>query len=257
GDGDVSCRPISDYSVIEQTVATQLERCKQMATVHTGEMPVIFTPDGVASAFAMPLRLAFSGRMVYQGQSPLAGRLGQSAYHARFDLADDATLPYRPASRSCDDEGVPSRRIPLIEDGVVRNFLYDLQTAGLAGAESTGSGERSLSSQPAISTSSLLVREGNASFDEMVADVKEGLVVEWLMGAGQGNIMGGDFSGNVLLGYKIERGRIVGRVKDTVVSGNTHEALRDLAGIGSEGRWANGSLFTPALYCSRLSVSSK
>jgi PmbA protein len=238
-------------------VATQLERCKEIATVKTGEMPVIFTPDGVASAFAMPLRLAFSGRMVYQGQSPLVGRLGQPVYHTKFELTDDATLPYRPASRSCDDEGVPSRRIPLTEDGIVRNFLYDLQTAGLAGAESTGSGERSLSSQPAISTSSLLVREGNASFDEMVAEVKEGLVVEWLMGAGQGNIMGGDFSGNVLLGYKIEHGRIVGRVKDTVVSGNAHEALRDLAGIGSDGRWANGSLFTPALYCQRLSVSSK
>ena len=62
----------------------------------------------------------------------------------------------------------------------------------------------------------------------MVKSVKEGIVVEELMGAGQGNVMGGDFSGNVLLGYKIENGEIVGRVKDTIVSGNVHDALRGI-----------------------------
>ncbi len=257
GDGDASCRPITDYSLIEKTVAEQLERCKDIAKVSTGELPVIFMPDGVASALAMPLTLAFSGKMVQQGQSPLIDSLGKQMYDPRFSAWDDATLPYRPSSRACDDEGVPSRRVPLIEGGVVRSFLYDLQTAGLAGTESTGSGERSLSSQPTISTSSLVIDAGDATFDEMVADVKDGLAVEWLMGAGQGNVFGGDFSGNVLLGYKIEGGRIVGRVKDTVVSGNVHSALRELAGIGRERRWANGSLYTPALYCARLSVSSK
>ena len=99
--------------------------------------------------------------------------------------------------------------------------------------------------------------EGEATFEEMVRGVKEGLVVEELMGAGQGNVMGGDFSGNVLLGYKIENGEIVGRVKDTIVAGNVHQALRQLVAIGKRGRWVGGSLFTPALWFDRLSVSSK
>jgi PmbA protein len=152
---------------------------------------------------------------------------------------------------------VPSRRVPLIEKGVVRNFLYDLQTAGLAKAESTGSAERSLATQPSISTTCLMIDPGDATFEKMVRGVKEGLVVEELMGAGQGNMMGGDFSGNVLLGYKIEDGEIVGRVKDTIVAGNVHEALKRLVAIGSEGRWVGGSLFTPALWFEGLSVSSK
>ena len=88
-------------------------------------------------------------------------------------------------------------------------------------------------------------------------DIREGLVVEQLMGAAQGNILGGDFSGNVLLGYKIENGKIVGRVKDTMVSGNVYQVLKDIVAIGNEARWVDNILQTPHIYCPRLSVASK
>jgi PmbA protein len=91
----------------------------------------------------------------------------------------------------------------------------------------------------------------------MVQDIKEGLVIEQLMGAGQGNILGGDFSGNVLLGYKIENGKIVGRVKDTMVFGNVYQILEDIAAIGSEAKWVGSFLQTPHIYCPSLSVASK
>jgi len=77
------------------------------------------------------------------------------------------------------------------------------------------------------------------------------------MGAEQGNILGGDFSGNVLLGYKVESGKIVGRVKDTMVSGNVYQVLKEIIAIGSEAKWVAGFLHTPPLYCPRLSVASK
>lgn len=257
GDGDASCRAKLDLKVAEQSIVRQLEHSRRTARVRTAEMPVIFTPIGVAEALAPALTIAFSGRMIHQGQSPLMGCLGKEMYDSRVSIWDDATQAYRPGSRPFDDEGVPSRRVPLIEKGIVRSFLYDLQTAGLAKAESTGSAERSLATQPLISTTCLMIDTGDMMFEEMVRGVKEGLVVEELMGAGQGNMMGGDFSGNVLLGYKIENGEIVGRVKDTIVAGNVHEALMRLVAIGSESRWVGGSLFTPALWFESLSVSSK
>ena len=257
GDGDASCRPELDFKGVETSVITQLENSRRTAEVHTAEMPVIFTSNGVASALIGPLTMAFSGRLVHQAQSPLVGCLGKGMYDTRFSLDDDATLPYRPGARPFDDEGVASRRIPLIEKGTVRSFLYDLQTAGLAKAESTASAERSLATQPSISTSCLIIDQGETSFEEMVRDIKSGLVVEELMGAGQGNVMGGDFSGNVLLGYKIENGEITGRVKDTMVAGNVHEAFKQLAAIGSETRWVGGSMRTPALAFEALTVSAK
>ncbi|HEU4759182.1 MAG TPA: metallopeptidase TldD-related protein [Dehalococcoidia bacterium] len=257
GDVEASCRPDLDLAALTASVVSQLEHSRRMATVRTGELPVIFTPLGVAGALAMPLSLAFSGRMVHLGQSPLAGCLGKEMYDRRVSVWDDATLAYRPGARPFDDEGVPSRRVALIERGVVSAFLYDLQSAGLAGAQSTGSAGRGLTTQPSIANSCLVIGEGEARFEEMVRGIKEGLVVEDLMGAGQGNVIGGDFSGNVLLGYKIENGEIVGRVKDTMVAGNVHEALRRLVAIGSEGRWVGGSLFTPPLWFEGLTVSAK
>jgi len=91
----------------------------------------------------------------------------------------------------------------------------------------------------------------------MLADIEEGLVVEYLMGASQGNVLGGDFSGNVLLGYKIENGKIKGRVKDTMVSGNVYKVLKDIIAIGNDAKWIGGFLYSPSLYCPSLSVSVK
>jgi PmbA protein len=257
GDGDASCRPALDLKAVEASVVSQLENSRRTAEARTAELPVIFTPLGVASSLIGPLTIAFSGRMVHQGQSPLVGCLGKAMYDTRLSVWDDATLPFRPGSRPFDDEGVASRCNSLIEKGIVRSFLYDLQTAGLAKAESTGSAERSLAAQPSISTSSLVIDEGEMTFEEMLGNVKEGLVVEELMGAGQGNVMGGDFSGNVLLGYKIEGGEVTGRVKDTMVAGNVHEALKRLIAIGRESRWVGGSLRTPPLFFESLTVSAK
>ena len=91
----------------------------------------------------------------------------------------------------------------------------------------------------------------------MLADIEEWLVIEGLMGASQGNVLGGDFSGNVLLGYMVKNGEIVGRVKDTMVSGNIYQVLKEIAAIGREGKWVGGRLRIPHIYCARLAVSTK
>jgi PmbA protein len=257
GDGDSSCHPLAKTDKIIGTILEQLERAKRQAACPTGQMPVIFTPNGVESAFIMPLAAAFNGKTVLQGASPVGDELGQAVFDEKLSVHDDPTIGYRPGSRPCDDEGVASQRTPLIENGKVSAFLYDLQTAALAGKKSTGNGSRGRGGLPTPGSSALTIAPGEATFDEMLADIKEGLVIEYLMGASQGNVLGGDFSGNVLLGYKVENGKIVGRVKDTMVSGNIYKVLKDIAAVGSELKWVSGSLQTPPIYCKGLAVSSK
>jgi len=258
GDAQASCRPIEEVEGMVREVGRQLAWARRTAQVRTGEMPVVFTPQGVASALIGPLTMAFSGRHVHQGQSPLAHQLGRQAYDPRITIWDDPTVPHRPASRTCDDEGVPSRRLPLVEGGVVRHFLYDLQTAGMAGAQPTGHGHRTPAGQTAISPSCLMMEPGEGGLEDIIASLEEGLVVDQLMGAGQGNILAGDFSGNVLLGYKIERGEVVGRVKDTVVAGNVHQLLRErVLAVGGQVRWIGGGLCLPPLAFAALSVAGK
>jgi len=256
GDSQHSCRPITDFSAIAQEVIQQLELTKRNAGISTMAMPVIFTPQGVASALISILASAFNGKMVLDGASPLKDKQGNRAFDERFSLWDDATLPCQVASCPCDDEGVTSQRTPLIENGVVSNFLYDLQTAALANRKSTGNGERR-GGLPSPSPSSLVISEGSVSFSDMVRSMKQGLVVDQLMGAEQGNILNGDFSGNVLLGYKVENGEIAGRVKNTMVYGNAYQALEHLEAIGREARWVGGFLRTPCLHFSSLSVATK
>jgi PmbA protein len=257
GEGESSCHPLLEPNAVTKLVLQQLELAKNRASAPSRSLPVVFTPNGVASALIPPLMAAFNGKTVLEGASPIGNRLGQPVFDEKLWLWDNPTIAYRPGSRPCDDEGIPSQRTPLIEQGTVANFLYDLQTAALAHTQSTGNGSRSRGGLPSPSPSAFIIAPGKTSFNEMVNDIKEGLVIEQLMGAGQGNILGGDFSGNVLLGYKVESGKIVGRVKDTMVSGNVYQVLKQITAIGSETKWVGGFLNTPPLYCPSLSVASK
>jgi PmbA protein len=258
GDSESSCRPdFVGIDILADRVIGQLEMAKEKATVSAEMLPVIFTPRGVASVLISPIVLAFNGKTVLEGASPVKDKLGQQVFDKRLSLWDDATIAYGVGSYPFDDEGVPSRRRPLVADGVVTNFLYDLQTAALAGTESTGNGRRVGGGFPRPAISSLVVTGGDVSFGAMVEDMKEGLIVEQVIGAEQGNLLSGDFGGNVLLGYKVENGEIVGRVKDTMIAGNVYRVLGELLGIGREARWVGGILRTPPLYCPRISVATK
>jgi PmbA protein len=256
GESQSSCHPIATPQEVAEVVLQQLELAKNRASAPSKPLPVIFTPRGVVSALIPPLMIAFNGKIVLQGASPIGNRLGEKVFDPKLSLWDDPTLAYRPNSRPADDEGIPSQRTPLIEGGRVASFLYDLQTAALAGTKSTGNGNRN-GGLPTPSPTTLTIAPGKTGFDEMLGDIKEGLVIEQLMGAEQGNILGGDFSGNVLLGFKIENGKIVGRVKDTMVSGNVYKVLKEITAIGSKAEWVGGFVHTPHIYCPRLSVASK
>jgi PmbA protein len=256
GDSQSSCHPLLDVRELIEEVILQLELAKNKVGISARSMPVIFRPNGVASALVTPLITAFNGKIVLMGASPLKDKLGTRVFDQSFSVWDDATIPYQVASCPCDDEGVPGQRTSLVEQGTIAHFLYDLQTAGLANTRSTGNGGRN-GGLPAPSGNSLVIGSGKVPFQDMVRDIKLGLVVEQLMGASQGNVLNGDFSGNVLLGFKIENGEITGRVKDTMVSGNIYTDLKQIVAIGQDSRWVGGSLQTPSIYCTNLAVASK
>jgi PmbA protein len=112
-------------------------------------------------------------------------------------------------------------------------LLYDLDTAGRAGTQSTGHG-------PGCSPTNLVMAPGDVSYEEMLTDTKEGLLVHDVLGLGQGNAISGEFSVNVQLAYKIENGEIAGRVKDVMLAGNTYDAIKNIDAIGDTPIWRNG-----------------
>ena len=239
-------------------VLTALDRSREIVSAPVGDdIPVVFTPRGVASTFIGPLMSGFNGKNVATGASPLTDKGGEKMLDERISVYDDPLLPMASGSRPCDDEGVPSQRVTLIESGVIGEALFDLQTAGQSGKRTTGSAHRGLASTPSPGSSVIDISPGETPPEELYAGIKQGLIVESLLGAGQGNELGGAFRANVSLGYRIENGEIVGRVKDTMISGNVYETLKQVEAVSSEAEWVFGSLRSPAIRCRGVEVATQ
>ncbi len=256
-DSQTWCSREMDVQKLVSSICQRLEMAESTAQVSTAEMPVVFTPAGFAATFMQPLQTALNGKTVLQGASPLGDKLNRRQFDARLSLLDTALIPYAAASAPIDDEGMPSRETPLIKDGFVRNFVYDLQTAGLAGKKSTANGSRSLESLPSPASAALVMSAGETSFEAIIGDIKSGLLVDQVMGSWAGNQLSGDFSGNIHLGYRIESGRVAGRVKDAMVAGNIYQAMRRFGAIGDQREWVHGSMLLPCVCISKLKVSTK
>lgn len=229
----------------------------KIAPIESGKMPVIFTPKA-ALVLILPIISGLNGKMVLKKISPLAAQKNKKLWSDLLNLYSDGTINFALGSAPFDDEGVEMKRVPLIKKGKIKNFYYDLQTAGMAGVESTGNGLRAgLQSEPVPGISNLVMKEGKVSFKEMIKDISEGIVIDQVLGLGQGNIISGAFSNNVQLGYKIKKGKIVGRVKDVMVSGNAIEELKSIVALGEKPKWISGKYKFPHIYLKSLSVSAK
>jgi PmbA protein len=237
-------------------IAKKLRLARRAATLTSARMPVLFSPNG-AQALVLPILEGLNGKNVYRGISPIAEQVGETLFDQKLTLVDDPTLDGRPGSGSHDDEGVPRQRRALVEGGVLRGFIYDLKTAAQAGVEPTGHGARSLFGPPSPSFSNLILEAGQTPLAEIIAGIDEGLLVEDVLGLGQGNIIGGDFSNNLSLAFKIEKGQIVGRVKDISIAGNVYQDLRHIEALSQEAEWVRGGLLVPYVLLPELNVITK
>jgi PmbA protein len=244
--------------VDEEDIATRaieyFHMAEKIAPVESGEMPVIFTPNGLI-ALLLSIGLAVDGKNVFLGASPLRDKLGQPVADPRLTIIDDPFVEFGPNTSAFDNEGVVRQVTPLIENGVLKNFIYDLDTAGRVKTHPTGHGSyRQLTN--------LVISPGDQAYEDMLAGIEHGLLVHEFLGLGQGNPINGEFSVNVFLGYKIEHGKIVGRVKDVMLAGNAFDAIREIAAISQEREWISGpfswlaGLF-PYVQVNRLSVTAK
>lgn len=238
-----------------QQITQRVEWAGRPAQAPSGNLPVCFTSPG-SSVLLTPLKLALQGKSVVQGISPLAEKRGQPMFDPGFSLTDNPLLDGRSGSRPVDDEGVPCRRTPLIEQGKVCSFIYDLETAGRASVPPTGHARRSTFGKPQASYSNLVIDPGVLEFSELVAQVRDGLLVDELLGVGQGNVIGGAFSHPVALAYRIINGEVAGRVKDVVVAGVVYELLKRITGLGKDIHWI-GSVGVPAMVIEGVSVTGR
>ena len=246
-----------DAKELTSEIIENLKWGKKIVPVESGKMPVIFTPKA-ALVLILPIMSGLNGKMVLKKISPLTSQKNKKLWSDLLTFYSDGTIDFALGSAPFDDEGIEMKRVPLVEKGEIKNFYYDLQTAGMAGVESTGNGLRAgIQSEPIPGISNLVVEEGKVPFSEMIKDIKEGIIIDQVLGLGQGNIISGAFSNNVQLGYKIEKGKIVGRIKDVMIAGNAIEELKNIVALGDKAKWIGGKYKFPHIYLKSLSVSAK
>lgn len=251
-------RPELNIDFYLERCLEKFRRAQKISKIKSGRYPVVFTPRSFGSVLGFVIT-ALNGKSVVKKSSRLLNSLGKEKFDARLTIADDGTLDWRLGSSKCDSEGVPTHPLKLIEGGIIKNFFYDLQTAGQMKTRSTGHGSRGQSA--ALSSPSLhnlLVKEGVTPYQSIVKNIKEGIVAEQFLGEGQDNPYSGDFAFNLWLGYKIENGEIVGRLKDTMIAGNAFELLKSGIGeISQETEWVGNSFRCPYVMLEGLVVSSR
>jgi len=246
-----------DAKELASEIIENLKWGNKIVPVESGKMPVIFTPKA-ALVLILPIISGLNGKMVLKKISPLAAQKNKKLWSDLLTLYSDGTIDFALGSAPFDDEGVEMKRVPLVEKGEIKNFYYDLQTAGMAGVESSGNGLRAgIQSEPIPGISNLVVEEGKVPFSEMIKDISEGIIIDQVLGLGQGNIISGAFSNNVQLGYKIGKGKITGRIKDVMIAGNAIEELKNIVALGDKSKWIGGKYKFPHIYLKSLSVSAK
>jgi PmbA protein len=239
----------------EQMVSHIFQRlnwAKNNVSAPVGKVPVLFTAKA-ADLLWETVQAAMNGKQVIERASPWNNRLGQQVISKQLTLSQ---LPQAgPFSCPFDDEGTPTRQLKFIDRGVLQLFYADKTVGELLGSGSTGNGVRSsLGSYPSPGLMNLSIAPGQQSLLEMISQVDEGLIIDQVLGSGAG--IAGDFSVNVDLGYRIRRGEVVGRVKDTMVSGNAYLALKNIIALGNDADWSE-PCSTPSILVDGLSVTSR
>ncbi|MEW6093150.1 MAG: metallopeptidase TldD-related protein [Chloroflexota bacterium] len=245
-----------NYLEFARRLVEKLEKARTPTTIIPGKMPVLFAPSG-ALALGLPLGQGLNGKEVYKGTSPMKGKIGEKLFDEKITIIDDGTIDGKFASASYDDEGVPRRRNVLVEKGVLKGFIYDLKTAAQSEVESTGNASRQLFNPPAPSFTNFVIQPGQTPLKDMLAGIQEGILVEDLLGLGQGNIISGAFSNPLALAFKIEKGEIVGRVKDLSIAGNIYDLLKNVSAVSQEAQWVYSTFYAPYILIPEMNVAGK
>ena len=231
------------------------ELSKKSAKARNGCFPVLFTSKAVKELIEI-IELALNGKQVNQKSSPWFDSLGKNVLSKNLTIKQDPSFGYM--KRSIDHEGVEIKPLILINKGVLENFYFDLLSASKhsKAQQSSGNGFRNcLNSHIEPALLNLIIEPGNNSMDKIIKNINYGILVDQTMGGLSTNISG-DISVNVDLGFLIENGEIIGRVKDTMVSGNIYKAFNNVIELSNDLKQHWSNIYCPDILFDGFTVTS-
>lgn len=245
-----------EISEIKEELLEDLEHGTNEIDIKSGDYEVVVAPSAMSDVFR-PVLASINGQAVEKKISPFRDKLEEKLFDSRVSLVDMPHKPWTPGMCPFDDEGTITRETTFIDQGTLLNFPVDLLTAKALNMDVTGHAVRSPLSLPSPGLHNAVLKPGNTAVRDMIKNMKRGLFIKDLMGAWAGNPYGGEVNGNIALGYLVEDGEIVGRVKDCMFSCNSFQALREqLIDFSKETKWM-GNIFYPYAHFKDISITAK
>lgn len=242
----------SPESVGRKAAARALRRLSARR-VKTQVVPVVFDPSMAASLIGT-LCDAVSGSAIFRKSSFLVGKLGEAVASPIVDVEDNGRLPGGLGSRPFDGEGLATRVTPVVEKGVLRNYLLDTYSARKLGLRSTGNAARGVTSPPSVGPTNFYLKAGPHTPEAILRSVKSGLYLTEMIGFGV-NTVNGDFSQGAI-GLWIENGELTYPVEEITIAGNLAEMLKNIEMIGSDLEF-RGAISAPTLKIGEMVVSGE
>ncbi len=234
-------------------------------------IPIVFSPNAFSSIMAA-FSSGINGTNIARNISPLKGKIGEQILHEKFSILDDSLYPGGINTHPFDDEGIPARKKYLVENGILKNYLLDLNAAAKLNVKSTGNGfryssliqSRSYKAAPGPNFSNVILPKGDRTFHQILRNFKRIVFVDQITGVLLGNLINGDFSGNLEYGILYENGEPVGRIKNTMTGGNFYRIFKDqFIEFSSEREWVSGfggsgnSNLFPYVFVDGMNISAR
>ncbi len=206
----------------------------QSVPAPAGEMTVVLGPGWPGVLLHEAVGHGLEGDFNRKGTSAFSGRVGERVASPGVTLVDDGTMPDLRGSLSIDDEGTPTERTVLIEDGILRGYMQDRMNARLMGVPATGNGRRESFRQPPMPRmTNTFMLAGKDDPGEILARAKTGIYAK-NFGGGQVDITSGKFVFSCTEAYRIENGRLGAPVKGATLIGNGPEVMQRILAIGND-----------------------
>ncbi|MDE0802734.1 MAG: TldD/PmbA family protein [Acidimicrobiales bacterium] len=205
----------------------------------SGEVTLVLEPRLTSTVLGI-ISGMLGGEAVAKGRTPFADRVGEQIGSPLLTIVDDPTNADSPGAEPFDDEGLATRRVPLLKSGVLEGFLHNSYSARRAGTASTASAARGFSSRPGISARALTVEPGEGDLESLVAQVDNGVLASALGGLHSGvNPISGDFSVSVE-GLRIRDGQRAEPIKEATLASTLQRLLLDVSHVGADVEWQPG-----------------
>lgn len=201
---------------------------------------IILSPRALRELLAYTLVPAFSAENVQRDRSILKNKIGEQIFNDCITIVDDGTLDYGLYSSKCDDEGTKTQRTVLVENGILKNYLYDIKRANKEGKTSTGNASRGYSSLPYISPTNFIIEKTNNSLD----DFDEYIYINGIIGSHTSNPITGDFAVEIQNSYYYKNGDII-PLKKGMFGGNIFEMFKKAIPLNDVEQ--RGKLISPSI----------